>query len=105
MSVVVSVMGGSIVKECFSDGGANGGVGLMDVGCGMCGFDRFCFDFFVVVIGASTSSWWWRWGVAMVVVGMGLLWWRWLWFGSDLGLWVFGSNFGGLDQIWWHLGG
>ena len=25
VSVVVSVMGGSIVKECFSDGGADGG--------------------------------------------------------------------------------
>ena len=50
----VALIGGSVVMQCFGDGGVDGGVilmglmslmGLMGVGYGMCGFDGFFFDF------------------------------------------------------------
>ena len=76
-------------------------MGLMGMGCGVCGFDEFCFDFLLWVLWLMVVVFdlWLIFVVGCVglmVVGRGSLWWRWLWFGSDLG---------GLDKIWWCLGG
>lgn len=85
----------------------------MGVGCRMCGFDGFCFDFLLWVLWSMVVAFdlWlifccgmcgfdggadggggngfvvgllWD-GFTVVVVGMGLLWWWWPWFGLDLG--------------------
>ena len=99
----VAMMGGFVVKQCFGDGGVDGGVslmGLMGVGCGMCGFDGFCFNFLLQVLwlmvvafdlllifccGMCGFDGGGRDGSLWVYCGMGSLWWIWLWFGSDLG--------------------
>ena len=72
--------------------------------------------FFVVGIVASGDCFWF---VADFLLGDVWVWWwcRWWWWGwvrcgrggyglgQIWGLWAFGSDLGGLDQIWWRLGG
>jgi len=100
-------MGGSIVKQCFGDGGVSS-MGLMGVGCGMCGFDGFYFYFLLWVLWPMVVAFdlWLIFccgmcgfdgggGHGFTVVEVAMVW---------VGFGVCG-HLGGLDQIWWHLGG
>ena len=116
----VVVMGGSIVKQCFGDGGVSLR-GLMGVGCGMCGFDGFYFDFLLWVLWPvviAFDSWLiFCWGMCgfdggadggggdgFVVVEVAMVWVRFGVYGHLGRIWVVWIRFGGVwvAEFWWR---